>query len=67
MKVKEYLRYDKSKTIDSLNCPKIIIDKKCRMLYFHLKDGAGMIIPKAKEEYKDFSDVEDTCAWLNRN
>lgn len=57
-KVKEYLRYDTKKEIDSLNRPKIIISPKCKNLIAAFRNwGREPKTGKVKEEYKDFMDL----------
>jgi hypothetical protein len=58
LRVKDYLRYDTSKTLDNLNRPRLQICENCRNSIAAMerwsrdpKNG------KPKEEYKDFADV----------
>jgi len=58
LKVKDYLRHDVSKPMDSLNRPKLIISPECRntILAFE-RWGRNPDTGKPKENYKDFADV----------
>ncbi len=57
-KVKDYLRYDKTKKVDSLNTPKLRISPKCKNLIASFKMwGRDQKTGKPKEEFKDFCDV----------
>lgn len=58
LKVKEYLRYDKSKPIDSLNRPKVRISPKCVNLIASMKMWSrDPKTEKPKEDFKDFADL----------
>lgn len=58
LKVKEYLRYDKTKPIDSINRPKIVISPKCTNLISSFRSwGRDPKSGKPKEEFKDFMDL----------
>ena len=58
MKIKEYLRYDKSKPLDSLNRPKLVISPKCHNLIASLEKWIrNPDTGKPKEDYKDHSDT----------
>lgn len=58
LKVKEYLRYDKSKPIDALNRPKVRISPKCRNIIASFERwGRDPKSAKPMDEYKDFADV----------
>ncbi len=58
MKVRDYLRYDRTKPIDGLNRPKLIISPKCRNTIAALERwGRNPDTGKPQEEYKDFCDV----------
>jgi phage terminase large subunit-like protein len=57
LRVKDYLRYDKTKPIDNLNRPRLYVDKSCINVIHSFErwtrnDKTG----KPKEEFKDFSD-----------
>ncbi len=57
LRVKDYLRYNKEKPIDSLNRPRLYIDKRCTNMIKSMErwrrdEKTG----KPKEEYKDFAD-----------
>jgi hypothetical protein len=58
MKIKDYLRYDKSKPLDSLNQPRLTIDPKCRNTIASLERSSRD--PKTgrqkDDEQKDFFD-----------
>lgn len=57
-KIKEYLRYDKTKPIDSLNRPRIRISPRCINLIAALERwGRDPKTGKPMEEYKDFCDL----------
>jgi hypothetical protein len=57
LKVKEYLKYDKSKPLDSLNTPKIVISPTCKNTIASFERwGRNPDTGKPKEEYKDFAD-----------
>lgn len=57
-KIKEYLKWDKSKPQDSLNRPRIRISPKCRNLIAALERwGRDPKTGKPLEAYKDFIDV----------
>jgi hypothetical protein len=57
-KVKSYLAYDKSKPIDGLNRPKVIISPKCKNLIAALERwGRNPKTAKPSDEYKDFADL----------
>lgn len=57
-KVKEYLRWDASKSMDALNRPRLRISPKCKNLIASLKMwGRDPKTGKPKEEFKDFVDV----------
>ena len=58
LKIKEYLRYDKTKTIDSLNTPKLVISPNCTNTILAMERWSRD--PKTlrpKDEYKDFADL----------
>ena len=58
LKVKEYLRYDKTKPIDGLNRPKVRISPKCVNLIAALKNWTrDPKTGKPKEDFKDFIDL----------
>lgn len=58
LKVKDYLRYDKSKPLDALNRPRIIISPKCRNLIAAMERWSrDPKTSKPKQEYKDFCDL----------
>ena len=57
LKVKEYLRYDKSKPIDSLNRPRLIVSPNCANTIKSLERwGRNHKTAKPMEEFKDFAD-----------
>lgn len=57
-KVKEYLRYNKTKPIDSLNRPRIVISPECRNTIASFdRWSRDPDTRKPKEQYKDFADV----------
>ena len=57
-KVKELLRYNTDKPIDSLNRPRIRISPRCKNLILALERwGRNPDTGKPKEDYKDFADV----------
>jgi hypothetical protein len=57
-KIKDYLRWDKTKPQDSLNRPRIRISPKCRNLIASLERwGRDAKTAKPLEQYKDFIDV----------
>lgn len=58
LKVKDYLRYDKTKPIDGLNRPRIIISPTCKNTITAFERWSrDPKSGKPQEEYKDFSDV----------
>ena len=58
LKVKDYLRYDKSKPLDGLNRPKVLISPSCRNTIAAFERwGRNPDTGKPKEQYKDFADV----------
>lgn len=58
LKVKDYLRYDASKPIDSINRPRIRISPRCKNLIAAFKLWArDPKNGKPKEAYKDFMDL----------
>jgi len=75
-KVKEYLKYDKSKPRDSLNQPRIRISPNCKNLIAALERWSrNPKTGKPQEEYKDFIDcirydvmsnpeVEQASKWI---
>lgn len=57
LKVKEYLRYDKDKPLDSLNGPKLIISPTCRNTISSFERWSrDPSKGKPNEDYKDFAD-----------
>lgn len=58
LKMKEYLRYDKSKPIDALNRPRIRISPKCVNTIAALERWSrDPKTGKPRDEYKDFADL----------
>lgn len=58
LKVKDYLRYDKSKPLDNLNFPRLTVAPKCLNTIKALERwGRDPKTYKPREEYKDFADV----------
>lgn len=58
LKVKEYLRYDKTKPLDAINRPRIIISPTCRNTIASFERWSrDEKTHKPKENYKDFADV----------
>lgn len=58
MKVKEFLAYDTSKPIDSINRPRIIISPECKnTIEAFEKWSYDTGTEKPKEDFKDFADV----------
>jgi hypothetical protein len=58
LKVKEFLRYDRTKEMDSLNRPKLVISPKCKNTIAALERwGRDPKTSKPKEDYKDFADL----------
>ena len=58
LKVKEFLRYDKGKAVDSLNCPRIVISPKCRNLIAAFERWSrDPKSGKPQERWKDFMDL----------
>ena len=78
LKVKDYLRYDKSKPIDSLNRPRLLISPTCTNTIKSLERwGRNPKTGKPMEEFKDFADcvrylcmaepgIAKTLDWGNR-
>lgn len=57
MKVKEYLKFDKSKPIDNLNRPKLIVSPTCKNTIAALERWSrDPKTGKPKEDFKDFAD-----------
>jgi phage terminase large subunit-like protein len=66
MKVKELLRYDASKPIDSLNQPKLAISPTCKNTIASFERwGRNPDTGKPKEEWKDFADCVRYLAMAN--
>lgn len=66
MAVKGYLNYDKSKKIDPLNCPRIIVSPTCHNTIAAFERwGRNPETGKPMEEYKDFMD--DVRYLVKRN
>jgi hypothetical protein len=58
LKIKEVLRYDKTKDLDTLNRPKILISPTCTNTIMALERwGRDPKSFKPKEEWKDFADL----------
>ena len=58
LKIKEYLRFDKSKPIDSLNRPRLIISPKCKNTIAAVERWSrNAETGKPLEAYKDFADL----------
>jgi phage terminase large subunit-like protein len=58
LKVKEYLKYDKTKPIDALNRPKIVIHPNCKNLIAAFERwGRNPKTGKPEEAFKDFMDL----------
>ena len=59
LKIKEYLKYDRSKPLDSINQPLVTIDPKCKNTILACERWArDPKTYKPKEEWKDFVDVQ---------
>ena len=77
MKVKEFLRYDTLRPVDSLNRPRVVFSPKCKNLIAAMERwGRDPETGKPMEEYKDFADlvrmdlmsnpiVEEQVYWPN--
>lgn len=66
MKVKDFLRYDKTKPMDSFNQPRLIVSPTCRNTIAALERwGRDPKTGKPKEEYKDASDCVRYLAMSN--
>ncbi len=58
LRVKDYLKYDKSKPMDGLNRPKIVIHPRCTNLIAAFERwGRNPRTGKPNEEFKDFMDL----------
>lgn len=57
LKIKEYLKYDPYKKIDSLNHPRLLVSPNCRNTIASLERWSrDPATGKPRQEYKDFSD-----------
>lgn len=58
LKVKEYLKHDKEKPLDSLNRPKIVIHPRCKNLIAAFERwGRNPVTGKPLDDHKDFMDL----------
>lgn len=58
LRVKEYLKHDTSKPIDSLNCPKIVIHPRCKNTIAAFERWSrDAKTSKPQEDFKDFMDL----------